>query len=259
MEGVMLRRLLSVIGVSSLLIAATLTAARAADMPLKAPPLPLAPAWSWGGLYIGIEGGGGWGHAEDTDSTGFDSGRFNVSGGLIGGTIGYNWQFNQFVLGLEGDGSWADINGSTTGTVAAIGTCGGAPPNCNSKLDALGTIRGRIGITGITWNNVLPYVTGGLAVGSLNGSEGTALAAGAVGSGTTTVDGWTLGGGLEARLGGAWSVKAEYLYIDLGNHVIFNDTLPSLGGAIVGQSVRYTANIARVGLNYRFDWIAPKY
>lgn len=239
------------IGVSSLLIAATLTAARAADMPVKAPPLPAPPAWNWTGFYLGIEGGGGWGHAEDTDSTGFDSGRFNVSGGLVGGTIGYNWQVNQFVLGLEGDGSWADIKGSTTGT-APFGTCGGAPPNCNSKLEALGTVRGRVGVA---WQNFLPYVTGGLAVGSLNGSEGTTLAAGAVGSGTTTVDGWTLGGGIEARLGGAWSLKAEYLHVDLGNHVIFNDTLPSLGGAVVGERVRYTADIARAGLNYRFDWM----
>jgi len=248
----MLRKLLSVIGVSSLLIAAPLVAARAADMPLKAPPLSPAAAWIWAGLYVGIEGGGGWGRAEDTDSTGFDSGRFNVSGGLIGGTIGYNWQLNQFVLGLEGDGSWADIKGSTSGTVA---TCGGAPPNCNSKLEAISTIRGRIGATGILpWSNVLPYVTGGLAVGSLNGSEGTTPSAGAVGSGTSTVEGWTLGGGLEARLDRAWSIKAEYLYVDLGNHVIFNDTL--FGGAIVGQDVRYTTNIARVGLNYRF---APRY
>ncbi len=251
----MLRKLLGIVGLSALLIAAPLARASAADMPLKAPPLPPpAPIYNWTGLYLGIEGGGGWGHAEDTDVTGFNSGRFNASGGLLGGTVGYNWQFNQFVLGLEGDASWADLKGSTTGTVAAIGTCGGAPPNCNSELQALGTIRGRVGVA---WNNVLPYVTGGLAVGSLHGSEGTTLTAGAVGSGTTTVTGWTIGAGIEARIWGAWSAKAEYLHVDLGNHVIFNDTVPSLGGAVVGQSVGYTAEIVRVGLNYQFNWGAP--
>lgn len=244
------RNLLGVVGVSALLITAPLSAASAADMPVKAPPLPPAPAVSyWTGWYVGIEGGYGWGRAEDTDATGFDSGRFDVSGGLVGGTIGYNWQVNQFVLGLEGDGSWVNIKGSTIGTVAAVGTCGGASPNCNSNLQALGTFRGRLGLP---WGNVLPFVTGGLAVGSLNGSEGDTVANGAAGSGTTTVAGWTLGGGIEARLPGAWSVKAEYLYVNLGNHPIFNDTLP--GGTVVGENVRFTTNIFRAGLNYQFNW-----
>jgi outer membrane immunogenic protein len=241
------RNLLEVVGVAALLITAPLSAANAADMAVKAPPLPPAPVASyWTGWYLGIEGGYGWGRAEDTDATGFDSGRFNVSGGLVGGTIGYNWQFNPFVFGLEGDGSWADIKGSTTGV------CGGAPPNCSSNLQALGTFRGRVGLP---WGNVLPFVTGGLAVGSLHGSEGDVIANGAVGSGTTTVAGWTLGGGIEARLPGAWSVKAEYLYVDLGNHAIFNDTLTT--GAVVGQNVRFTTNIFRAGLNYQFNWGGP--
>ena len=244
----MKRILLGVASAAMLLAAAFSNPASAADMAVKAPPA-APPPCVWCGWYIGVEGGGGWGHAEDTDATGFDSGRFKVSGGLAGGTVGYNWQINQAVLGLEGDGSWANIKGSTTGTVAAVGPCGGAPSNCNSNLQALGTVRGRLGLA---YGNFMPFVSGGLAIGSLHGSEGTTLAAGAVGSGTTTVTGWTAGGGVEALLGGAWSLKVEYLFVDLGNHAIFNDTLPALGGAVFAERVKLTTNIVRAGINWHF-------
>src|SRR5580698_1271119 len=66
------------------------------------------PAYNWTGFYIGINGGGGWGNsAWDT------TGGFDTSGGLVGGTIGYNWQLGTWVLGVEGDIDWADIKGST--------------------------------------------------------------------------------------------------------------------------------------------------
>ena len=60
------------------------------------------------------------GHAEDTDATPFDSGRFSVRGGLIGGTLGYNWQLSNVVLGLEGDGAAAWIKGSTVGDASHV-------------------------------------------------------------------------------------------------------------------------------------------
>ena len=223
----------------------------AADMALKAPPPPVA--YNWTGFYLGIEGGGGWAHAEDTDFTGFDSGRFNVTGGLVGGTIGYNWQINRVVLGLEGDGSGVWMRGSTTGTGTLAGTCGGAPPFCESELQALGTVRGR---AGIAIDRVLPYVTGGLAIGSLHGHEGDVLADGAVGDGTTTVAGWTVGAGLEGVIASRWTAKIEYLHVDLGNNTIFTDTLPP-AGITAGQNVRFTAEILRAGLNYKFDWAPP--
>ena len=238
------------LAVSALLMAAGVNAANAADMALKAPPAPPV-AYNWTGFYLGIEGGVGWGTAEDTDSTGFDSGRFATTGGLVGGTIGYNWQINKIVLGLEGDGSGAWIRGSTTG---APNFCGGAPSYCESDLQALGTFRGRVGVA---IDRFLPYATGGLAVGSLHGHEGDVLADGAVGDGTTTVTGWTVGGGLEAAINPNWSAKIEYLHVDLGNAAIFNDVIPSIGGAVVAQNVRYTAEILRFGLNYKFNWGGP--
>jgi outer membrane immunogenic protein len=210
----------------------------------KAPPASEVAA-AWAGFYVGIEGGWGWGRTEQTDATGFSSGRYDVSGGLIGGTLGYNWQASNIVFGLEGDGSWADINGSTTGG----GFCGGASPNCSAKLDALGTVRGRLGLA---FNNLLPYVTGGLAVGDLHGAEGDIAANGAFGAGSATVTGWTVGGGLEYMFMPNWSLKAEYLYVDLGNHTIFNDNVG--GGVLVAERERFSTNIFRGGLNYHFNF-----
>ena len=202
----------------------------------------------------GIEGGAGWGRADDTDAGGFNSGGFSVTGGLVGGTLGYNWQINRIVLGLEGDGSAAWLKGSTVGTIPAIGNCGGAPPHCDSRLQALGTFRGR---AGVTFGMFLPYVTGGLGVGALQGHEGDVLANGAVGDGKTTVAGWTFGGGVEAAISPNWSAKVEYLHVDLGNHAIFNDIIPAAGNAVLAENVRFTAEIVRGGLNYKFSWPAP--
>jgi outer membrane immunogenic protein len=221
-------------------LALTTSAAYAADLGqpyYKAPPPPPVEAPSWAGFYLGIAGGWGWGRADQTDPTGFDSGHYNVNGGLVGGTLGYNWQFNQFVLGLEGDGSWADIHGSTIGG-------GNCDLVCSAKLDALGTVRGRLGVA---FGNFLPYVTGGLAVGDIHGSESL------LGSGSSTVAGWTVGGGVEAKVSPAWSIKAEYLFVDLGNHTIFDDTFAD--GTVVPQSIKFTTNIFRVGVNYHFNYL----
>jgi outer membrane immunogenic protein len=226
-------------------LALTTSSAFAADLGqpyYKAPPAPpvVAPP-SWTGFYLGIEGGWGWAHAEQSDATGFDSGRFNVNGGLVGGTFGYNWQVNQIVLGLEGDGSWADIHGSTAG----IGL--GCDLTCSAKLDALGTVRGRFGVA---FGNFLPYITGGLAVGDIHGTESL------LGSGSSTEVGWTAGGGIEAKVSDAWSIKAEYLYADLGNHAIFDDDFG--GGVIESEHIKFTTNIVRAGLNYHFNVGGPE-
>ena len=89
----------------------------------------MSPIYNWTGFYIGINGGGAWGRSN------WDAipGEFDVSGGLIGGTVGYNWQTGPWVFGLEGDVDWANINGSTT-----AGTCVGLP--CKTKSNFLATV-----------------------------------------------------------------------------------------------------------------------
>src|SRR5690348_10241423 len=101
-------------------LAATTAPAAAADLARRAPyypaPAPVyAPVFNWTGFYIGINGGGGFG-SSNWDSTG----SRNVSGGLIGGTVGYNYQFGQVVVGIEGDIDWSGIDGSTN-TLCPLG------------------------------------------------------------------------------------------------------------------------------------------
>ncbi|MGC2114583.1 MAG: outer membrane beta-barrel protein, partial [Pseudolabrys sp.] len=157
-----MKRLFSA-GVAALATVMVMGTANAADIarrqaiPMNAPAY-YAP-YNWTGFYVGINGGGGWGRSEWTNAAG-SSGGFDVSGGLVGGTIGYNWQLGQWVFGLEGDIDWSDIRGSTSS-----GICVGM--SCETRNDWLGTGRIRIGYA---FDRFLPYVTGGVAFGDVKGS-----------------------------------------------------------------------------------------
>src|SRR4051794_37814165 len=215
----MKKLLLASVGMLALGVASASAADIARRPPLVAQPVYVAP-FSWTGAYVGINGGYGWGNS--SFSTPFPSGSFNTSGGLVGGTLGYNWQVNQIVFGVEGDLDASWIKGS--------GTCAGL--SCQTKNTWLGTVRGRLGYA---VDRFMPYVTGGLAVGDINNTIT------GIGSANETKAGWTVGGGLEYAISGPWSVKAEYLYVDLGR-----------GGAIGGSDAKFKTNIVRAGLNYRF-------
>src|SRR5438876_7714345 len=141
------------------LLACSVGPAMAADLSVKAPVMraPVA-AWSWSGVYLGINAGVGWGRSSWDGVPRVP--EFDVSGGVIGGTLGINWQFSTFVFGLEGDIDYANIRGSTTTNCA--------PSLCETRLDGwLGTARGRLGLALDTW---MPYVTGGAAFGTVKAS-----------------------------------------------------------------------------------------
>jgi outer membrane immunogenic protein len=218
--------------------------ASAADMPVKAPvykaPV-VAPLYNWTGPYVGIAGGYGWGHSNQTDPP-FEvgDGSYALNGGILGGTLGYNWQQGPWVFGVEGDYSWADISGSSN-------VCGPIPPflphSCGSKIESLGTLRGRIGYAMGATGNWLPYVTGGLAVGEVQAWDARRPA-----SGSDFRTGWTVGGGVEVGITPNWTFKVEYLYVDLGSKQMFNILI----NPTVPETVSFTANILRVGVNYRF-------
>ena len=202
--------------------------AAAADLPpapsyYKAPPT-YAPAYTWSGFYIGVNGGGGFGR-----STWDSTGGFDISGGLVGGTVGYNYQIGQAVIGIEGDIDWADINGTTT-TTCALG--------CKTSDSWLSTVRGRLGYAA---GRFMPYVTAGGAFGNIQASSPT------LAGNSTTNAGWTVGAGLEFALVGNWTLKAEYLFVDLGK---FNCGLGC--GLSTVDNVSFDANIVRAGVNYRF-------
>jgi outer membrane immunogenic protein len=205
--------------------------ANAADLSLaplyKAPPSQFSPAYNWTGFYLGLNGGGGWGASHWQGI-----GRAELSGGQVGGTAGYNWQIGQGVIGLESDVDWSHMQGSVA-CPTLVGTC-------SASQTWLSTVRGR---AGLAFGGVLPYVTGGLAVGNIQ-----ANAPGLPG-GTNTNTGWTVGGGIEFALPGNWTAKAEYLHVDLGD---FNCG-GSCGGA-PDENVSMHENVVRAGVNYHFGW-----
>jgi outer membrane immunogenic protein len=217
-----------VAGAGFIVFAASASSAAAADLSRRYPPPPVAPiyapAYNWTGFYIGLNGGGAFGHS-NWDS----AGGFNLTGALIGGTLGFNWQPGPVVFGIESDLDWSSINGSTT-TLCPLG--------CKTSNSWLGTVRGRVGYA---FDRIMPYVTGGLAFGNIKAST----------PGLAGIDnanaGWTAGAGLEVAIAGGWSAKAEYLFVDLGK------TNCGLNcGALVNDNVSFHTSILRGGINYRF-------
>ena len=118
--------------------------------PAKAPAF-VPVAYNWTGFYLGINGGYGWGSSH---WSGFGDSA-EPSGGMVGGTAGYNWQGlgSPWVFGLEGDIDWTNIKGSFTSVAC--------PTGCETKNNWLGTVRGRLGYA---LDRVMPYVTGGARV-----------------------------------------------------------------------------------------------
>jgi outer membrane immunogenic protein len=214
------------------------TPALAADMALKAPPPPPPPAWSWTGFYGGLEAGAGWGTSRQTDTSGVTSGDYSQSGGLFGGTIGYNSQINHIVFGLEADLSWTGIDGSVSLPVCTAGK----GTMCFTNMQGLNTDRARLGIA---WDRFLVYVTGGLAGASIyDGQQSCATPTAGASCGTQTEWTGTIGGGVEAYLAPKLSLKLEYLYADFGTKQSYTVVIP--------VSVSERVNILRAGINYHF-------
>jgi outer membrane immunogenic protein len=279
-------------------LAALSAPALAADLPLKAPPV-AAVVYSWTGWYVGSNIGGGVQTNERPNELVLSGDAFPVIGfgtpiygsptgfmlrpaGVVGGAqAGYNWQTStNFVFGIE-----ADIQGSgIKDTNSCVFMCGVplvtipvftrfpvvfATDSFGQRLDWFGTVRGRAG-----WTNGpgLFYVTGGLAYGDVersgtvngitlnpNGSTRNVFS-GSMDVNSTKV-GWTAGAGFEAKLTMApnWSLKGEYLYVDLGKNTDSFSTFFTAGNPSSGQAALRTDystnryNIFRLGLNYHFN------
>jgi outer membrane immunogenic protein len=190
-------------------MAADLPSRKAAPVYVPAPP----PIAMWTGFYAGLNIGGGWG-----------ANGGNNNGGVVGGgQIGYNYQFSQFLAGVE-----ADIQGTSM-----------SHGRGNISLPWFGTVRGRVGY--LVTPTLLLYGTGGFAYGGVEAFNQS-----------NTRTGWTAGGGAEWMFMPNWSAKIEYLYTDL-----------SAGGVQGGWGWNYgynrhpQFNTVRAGVNYHFNFGAP--
>jgi outer membrane immunogenic protein len=254
-----------------LIFALSTAGASAADMAVKAPPMAAPVIYSWTGFYIGGNVGYGWGQANNNFVPLPSPAQFvnlavqdlnsDPRGVIGGGQIGYNWQNGKFVYGLEADIQGADVTGRVTVTPIIQNNLtpfpGAAFLSSGERLTWFGTVRGRVGITPV--DRLLLYVTGGFAYGNVDYySETNFRPVGTtqyLASFSKTKTGWTLGAGGEWAVGNNWSVKAEYLYIDLGNENTVVNANPLLPPFQVAYSWRTQEHIARVGLNYK--WGGP--
>jgi outer membrane immunogenic protein len=214
--------------------------ASAADIPQRMPAkaVPYVALYNWTGFYVGGNIGYGWGRFSDDAGASAD-----VNGIIGGGQIGYNWQAGNIVYGLE-----TDFQGSTMeDNKTCFGCAPGASVDFNSKLQWLGTVRGRLGYA---VGPSLFYATGGFAYGDVKTAVNNV-------SFSDTRTGWTVGGGIETPFtllglfGPNWTSTTEYLYVDLGrsSHIV------DLGGGGAPDVLRTSVqeHIFRTGLNYHFN------
>ena len=214
------------------------TSASAADLPSqKGPPpvyIPPPPIWTWTGIYVGLNLGGGWLDRYNYVNW-FPLSVGSNSGGVTGGAqFGYNYQFTPLlVAGLE-----TDFQGSS------VGSGGNQVWGATRSVGWFGTVRGRAGVSLLN-SQLLLYGTGGFAYGDLR------LNYGWLGSEARTATGWTTGGGLEYSFQPNWSARVEYIYANIGAN--FSPTLA--GPFAVESQQRAHLNTVRAGVNYRFNWM----
>jgi outer membrane immunogenic protein len=260
---------------AAIAVAAMMSAsATAADMPVKA--RPIVEVYNWSGFYIGGNVGAAWGRTTFETATTFgpafaavdnaalssaSSPAFRKTGVIGGGQVGYNWQTGNWVWGFEADFDWQGVRQSSTGVFQFPSTLPGGvagPPAqfftvaTSVNQDWLFTARPRFGFAASNW---FLYGTGGLAVGKVNYTQALNLLPPFVTttSASGTRVGWTAGAGIEYAISRRWSVKGEYLYVDLGRVSSTGAVNPAFAGYVSSTSVRVREDIARLGINYRFD------
>lgn len=246
-------------------------AASAADISVKARPAPV-PVFSWTGFYTGVHGGGMWADKDWTETcsalvgapcvapggTGPFRTSHQVTSGIAGGQIGYNWQVNNFVIGIEGDASGAWGNESCSPIVGPPSFFAINVATACSRVDWLATVTGR---AGIAVGQALFYGKGGVAFAHDNyvvrcgPNNGICAPANRVMTTSSSEDrvGWTVGVGIEYAFTANWSVKGEYNYMDFGTErnrvqtIVFGPI-----DSIHDIDIRQRVNVAKIGLNYRF-------
>jgi len=277
----------------------------AADMAVKARPPAPASVPTWTGFYGGIQFGGGWSDEavnyspNDPITAALLSGTLPAAGGfpgnqpvandyripqsgLVGGVeAGYNWQWSNWLLGVEADFSLAGMNGRASGT-SFLTTAFTQTTTAEQSTDWYGTVRGRVGW--LATPNLLLFGTGGFAYGRVRDSAdyttsatpGLFLSTGPggisvvcspgvacmVGSSSAIKTGWTAGGGVEWLLDQHWSAKIEYQFVDLGTETALITAVAVCPAGSCHFSAPTPAsfnatfhdrfNVVRVALNYRF-------
>jgi outer membrane immunogenic protein len=204
-----------------------------------------APVWSWSGFYLGVDAGYGWSNVDHSITVNALTVTVPTNAkGFIGGIYGgYNWQFNQFVAGVETDVSWGNI----TGTNSVVGKSGLVPFafQAEDRLRWLGTTRARLGFLPVP--SIMIYASAGVAYGGIEdsviGSVGSSSVSSSFAQSSSTSEtrfGFAAGAGIEWAINNNWMTRAEWLHYNLGSTATAFDASHQSG------------NIVRVGLGYKF-------
>jgi outer membrane immunogenic protein len=226
--------------------------AMAADIAVKAPYYKAPPAaFSWTGIYVGIDGAYGWAPSSGTLTTtaanpggaGVTPYSFSSTGPSIGGYIGGNYQINWVVVGVEGD--WQYSGNNMSGNSGAIGA---APFLVTTQVKDYGSIRGRLGIAGSgdLFGRAMLYGTAGWAWGSFATSyavDGLAPFA----NNSINSSGWTAGFGLEVALTDNLIMRGEYRFTSLGT-----SSFTSIPAGAADSGNKFQINDIRYGIAYKF-------
>jgi outer membrane immunogenic protein len=226
-------------------------AASGADLaarPYAKAPAVAAPIYDWSGFYVGLNGGGASSHQCLTVTSVAGNAVFpnsegchNATGGLAGGQAGYRWQMANWVFGLEAQGDWASLKGSTASLAAII------PFTNQTRIDALGLFTGQ---AGYAWNNVLVYVKGGAAVTDNKYSSFFTATGIQFNQASDSRWGGVVGTGLEIGFAPNWSVAIEYDHLFMGNPSV---TFPASAIAVTrSDNIRQDVDMATARVNYRF-------
>ncbi len=159
---------------------------------------------TWSGFYVGPQAG----YLENNSDIKIPLVPITLdadaSGPAVGAIAGYDKQYGRWVFGIEGDISAVDVSHN-----ASIGAA-----DDRGKLNTVAHLRAR---AGITWKRVLVFVAGGLALADY---EGTAGFGGAKVVRDKTIDGYSIGAGIEYALSDQIRVRGEYIFDDYGTEKI---------------------------------------
>jgi outer membrane immunogenic protein len=228
----------------------------AAVGPVDAASMPYPEAFNWTGLYLGGEAGWGWANQQITHVTGataFPAGSVDATvdqnGPLAGVYAGYNYQVNQFLVGIDGDITTTDM----TGTGRDVSPVNGDVASHSDQINWIATATGRIGYVNNSW---LLFAKGGWAWAPFTESNVLHTPGGGLvntSTSSSTHDGWTVGAGLEWSFATHWSAKLEYDYIGFAT-ANYLSTITSAAGAVSteARSATSSLNMVKTGVAYRF-------
>jgi outer membrane immunogenic protein len=228
--------------------------ATAADMrmPVKAPPPIPVQIFTWTGFYLGGNIGAAWSSNRiSEDRFGVTWNRSSDARFIGGGQIGYNWQFNNFVLGIEGDIDGI-LNKSRGNNVLVVPTVGPVAVAGHGGGNWVSTLAARFG-----WAVDRTLFYGKAGYGWANGSGSatvtnltTGASYGIGGDGTRS--GWLVGGGIEYAFAPNWTVKGEYNYLNTGKSRTFFVPAGTVLAGDVFHSGGRDIQMVKFGFNYLF-------